>query len=193
MNKALGLIIVIILVAIPATAQKVYVDYSPLADFDSYKTFAWGPTPQASLQDNNPLNHSRIKHGIEYYLIKGGMSENLEDPDLYVTYYGEAEENVSINTSLAGYGGYGYGAGWTWDPYWGSSVGMTTTTPIVHEAGTLVIDLWDAKTKKIVWRGTMTATIPANPQKGAKKIENGLEKIVKKWQKMRAKELKEAQ
>jgi len=190
MSKIFGLIVAATLAAVPAAAQKVYVDYSPLADFDSYKTFAWTDTPEASIYDNNPLNHSRIKHGVEYYLIKGGMSEDLENPDLYVTYYGESDESVSVNTSLAG---YGYGANWVWDPYWGSSAGMTTTTPVIHKAGTLVIDIWDAKTKKLVWRGTMSGTIPEDPQKGAKQIEKGIEKIVKKWQKMRAEELKDAQ
>ena len=65
---------------------------------------------------------------------------------------------------------------------------MTATTPIVHEAGTLMIDIWDAKTQKIVWRGTMTATIPENPQKSAKKLDKGIKKMIEKWRKMYAKD-----
>jgi hypothetical protein len=115
------------------------------------------------------------------------MVENTDDPELYVTYYGEADEEFRVNTFNSG--GYGYSSGWAWDPFWGgSAVGMTATTPIVHQAGTLVIDIWDAKTMKIVWRGTMTATIPENPQKSAKKLDKGIKKMIEKWRKMYAKD-----
>jgi ribosome recycling factor len=70
---------------------------------------------------------------------------------------------------------------------------MTATTPVEQKAGTLVIDMWDAKTMKIVWRGTMTSTIPANPQKSHKKLDKGIEKMVEKWRKMYAKDHAEGQ
>jgi hypothetical protein len=184
---ALGLAIVIACIAAPAAAQKVYVDYDRTVDIKSYKTYAWASTPTVSVYDNNPLIHSRIKNAIEYYMGKGGMVENTDDPELYVTYYGEADEEFRVNTTMSG--GYGYSSGWAWDPFWGgSAVGMTATTPIVHQAGTLVIDIWDAKTMKIVWRGTMTATIPENPQKSAKKLDKGIKKMIEKWRKMYAKD-----
>lgn len=187
MKRTLALAIVIAFVALPAAAQKVYVDYSPLADFGNYKTFAWGETPQATIYDNNPLNHSRIKHAVDYYLIKGGMFEDTENPDLYVTYYGDSDSEFNVNMSRAG---YGFATDWAWDPYWGNAAGTTTTTTTVQKAGTLVIDIWDSKTQKLVWRGSMEGTLTDNLQKSAKQIDKGIQKIVKKWQKMRAKELK---
>ncbi len=189
MHKALGLAIVLAIafIAAPAAAQKVYVDYDPTVDMKSFKTYAWGPTPSVSVYDNNPLLHSRIKNAIEYYLIKGGMVEDTENPDIYATYYGESNSEFQIDTVASA--GYAYGPGWTWDSYWGgSAVGMTTTTPIVQPAGTLVIDLWDAKTKKIVWRGTMTGVIPQNPQKATEKVDKGIQKMVAKWKEMYAKD-----
>lgn len=190
MHKPAGIVMILaILVASSAAAQKVYVDYDPTADIDSYRTFAWGETPEASLSDTNPFIHSRIKNTIEYHLTKGGMIEDTESPDLYVTYYGGVTEEVSFMTTSVSYG-YGYGPSWYWDPYWGGMSGMTTTTPIVHEAGTLVIDIWDAKTENLVWRGTLSGTIPDDPRKMSKKVEDGIEKIVTKWQKMRAEDQK---
>ena len=181
------LALLLLLSALPVLAQKVYVDYDRTVDIKSYKTYAWASTPTVSVYDNNPLIHSRIKNAIEYYMGKGGMVENTDDPELYVTYYGEADEEFRVNTTMSG--GYGYSSGWAWDPFWGgSAVGMTATTPIVHQAGTLVIDIWDAKTMKIVWRGTMTATIPENPQKSAKKLDKGIKKMIEKWRKMYAKD-----
>ena len=171
MKRLILLVIVLIVAAAPAAAQKVYVDYSPAGDFGNYKRFAWSSTPQASIYDNNPLNHSRIKHAIDYYLIKGGMMEDTENPDLYVTYYGETDTDYSVNISNVG---YGFATDWQWDPFWGNAGGMTTTTTATsHKAGTLVIDMWDARTMKLVWRGTMEGTLTDNLQKGAKKIDKG--------------------
>jgi hypothetical protein len=185
------LVLVLAATAAPARAQKVYVDYSPLADFSSYQTFAWGPTPQASLLDNNPLNHSRVKNAVRYYLTKSGLTELEPDqgPQLFVTYHGEVDSAVSVNSFADQYAAYGYPAGWAWDPGWINAAGMTSTTPIVHEAGTLVIDVWDAEKKSIIWRGTITGTLSDDLQKGAKKLERGIEKLVGKWQEIRAKEL----
>jgi len=188
----LGLVIAIACIAAPAAAQKVYVDYDRNVDIKSYKTYAWASTPNISIYNSNPLGHSRIKNAIEYYMGQGGIVENTDDPDVYVTYYGESDQEFKVNTINSG--GYGYSSGWAWDPFWGgSAVGMTATTPIVHEAGTLVIDMWDARTMKIVWRGTMTATIPENPQKSAKKLDKGIKKMVEKWRKMYAEDHAEGQ
>lgn len=187
MHKTIIITVVALALAAPAAAQRVYVDYSPLADFGSYRTFKWAETPSPSVYDNNPLNHSRIKHTVEYYLIRAGMTEVDDDPDLYVTYHGESSEDFEINTSILG---YGFATDWQWDPYWGNASGMTTTTGRTYSSGTLVIDIWDAKTKKLIWRGVMEGTLTDDLRKGAKKIDQGIEKMVKKWRKMRAKELK---
>ena len=59
--ELLNLLVLVLLVAAPATAQKANVDYDRSVDFNAYKTFAWGPTPETSLQEESPLMHSRIK------------------------------------------------------------------------------------------------------------------------------------
>jgi hypothetical protein len=88
--------------------------------------------------------------------------------------------------------GYGFSTGWTWDPYWGgmsgfSGGGGTSASSVrTYPVGTLIIDIWDARTKNIVWRGTAESAIPENPKKGAKKIEKILKKMVDRYQKMRA-------
>ncbi|MFC2173536.1 DUF4136 domain-containing protein [Acidobacteriota bacterium] len=85
--------------------------------------------------------------------------------------------------------GYGYGPRWGWNPYWGGDWRTSTTTVREYERGTLLIDIWDVKTKHLIWRGSAEATIPSNSQKQAKQIDNALKKIVKKWQKMYKKEV----
>ena len=45
------------------------------------------------------------------------------------------------------------------------------------------MDVWDASSNQLVWRGTATNIyVPTSPQKLAKKIDKALAKISKKWQ-----------
>jgi hypothetical protein len=174
------------MIALPAAAQKkVYVDYDRNADFDSYKTFAWGPTLETSLKDESAFVHFLIKNAIEYRLSVGGMTENTEDPDVYVTYHGGSQEQVQVMVTSFG---YSYGPGWYWDPFWGGSIVTTGVQATTFEKGSLVIDLWDARTEQAIWRGTATATVPEDPEKMAKTVDKAIDKMVKKFRKMRAKE-----
>jgi hypothetical protein len=180
MRRTLVIALLLTLAALPAAAQKVYIDFDESADFASYKTFAWGRTPEVSLQDNSPLMHSRLKNAIEYQLTTGGLIEDTENPDLYVTYHGESETEMRVDTHSWG---YGYGRGWRWDPYWGGGYGDTTTTVRQYDVGTLVIDIWDAKEKSLIWRGTATKTIPSKPEKQAKLIDEAVAKLARQWEK----------
>jgi hypothetical protein len=191
MRKTPWLGLLVVLCAMPAAAQKVYVDYDRNAIKNDYKTFAWQETGPA-LQEFAPLMHTRIKNGIEHYLTTRGFIEDLDNPDLYVTYHTSSHEELQF--SVTGYG-YGYGAGWGWDPYWGgpsAAGGGASTTISTYEKGTLVIDIWDAKTKQIVWRGSAVAAIPEDPKKGEKLINKALEKMIKQFDETKAKEAKAA-
>jgi len=188
--KRIAIVAVLLLVAAPCFAQKVQIDYDQGYDFSKIKTFSWYKTEETSLAQQSPLTHSRVVNGIEHYLSEGGLIEVESDPDVYVTYHTSSQEEVSFNTTSFG---YGYPGSWYWGGGWGGMGGMgmggmgmgTSTTSVnTYETGTLIIDIWDAKKKEMVWRGSMSATIPAKPQKLDKKIDSGLRKLVEKWRKM---------
>lgn len=176
--------VLVVTTAAPCTAQKVYVDYDAYADMDSYTTFAWVDTDMTSLKMDYPEVDSMIKNNIEYYLIKGGMTEDLDDPDVYVTYHATTKNQTQLMTSTFG---YAYGAGWTWGPYWGPRV-VSGTMATEFTKGTLIIDIWDARKKEALFRGTVVNIHGDNPFKAVKQIDKGIDKIVKTYRKMRAKE-----
>jgi len=179
---ALGLL----MVAGPAFAQKVYIDYDKNYDFSKIETFAWQDQSD-SIEGQNPLLHSRIKNAIEHYLSMGGITQVDGDPSIYVTYHTSTKENVSLNTTTLG---YGYPGGWYGGYYGAMGMGTSTTSVSTYETGTLIVDGWDAKSKELVWRGTATnITVTDNPDKMQKKVDSALEKIVKKWQSMKEKGL----
>lgn len=178
----LAVITLLAVAAAPCQAQKVYVDYDTYADFDKFKSFAWVDTNTTSLKMDYPEVDGMIKNNIEYYMVKGGMIEDLENPDVYVTYHASTMNQSQFMTSTFG---YGYGAGWTWAPYWGpmmTSGNMTTE----FKRGTMIIDIWDAHKKEALFRGTIAKIYVDDPFKAIKKIDKGIDKIVAKFRKMRA-------
>jgi hypothetical protein len=63
----------------------------------------------------------------------------------------------------------------------------TTTRAVEYQRGTLVVDIWDAATKELVWRGEVSDTLPDNPQKAEKLVVKAIGKMAdqgrKLWQK----------
>jgi hypothetical protein len=179
------MILLLTLVALPATAQTVHVDYDRSVDFDSFRSFAWAATPETSIRGESPLTHSRIKNAIEHYLAEAGLVEDTAQPDVYVTYHTSSKEEVTYHTSSFG---ADYGGGWGWDPYWGGR-GMTTSTTRAntYERGTLIIDLWDAESKQMIWRGSASTVVSQKPEKEEKQIYKAIKKMIaafdKKYQK----------
>ena len=53
-----------------------------------------------------------------------------------------------------------------------------------YTEGTLIIDGYEPKEKKMVWRGTGTVTVKAKPEKQTKQVEKILTKMGKKWEKI---------
>ena len=62
MKKTLGLMVVLSLLAIPAAAQKVTIDYAHDFDFDSVKSFTFVDTPDTNAGDG--LTDQRIRRAI---------------------------------------------------------------------------------------------------------------------------------
>ena len=178
MKKALGLIFVVALVATPAMAQKVTIDYARDFDFASVKTFQYVDTAESNVKGNEMMAQ-RVEDMIKKEMREGGLTEVQENPDLYVTYHFTTEERTSYTTTNFGYGGYG--GGWYG---WGGGMGSSSTQQHNYTDGTLLIDAYDSTDKKMVWRGTGTVTIKAKPEKQIKQVENILTKIGKKWDKI---------
>jgi hypothetical protein len=69
------------------------------------------------------------------------------------------------------------GGGWGWR--WGG--GMSTTTVDKIPKGQLVVDIGDAKTKKVLWMGNASETLSDNPDKNADKVNKVTKEMFKKF------------
>jgi hypothetical protein len=53
----------------------------------------------------------------------------------------------------------------------------STTTEQDYKVGTLVVDLYDAKTKQLIWRGSAEDTLSDKATKNEKNLEKGVAKM----------------
>jgi len=100
------LIIGLLLVASPAFAQKITIDYDRDFDFDKVQTFAYVETSDSNAEDQ--LMDGRIKDAVIKEMTEGGLQHVDSDADLLITYHLTSKENTSFSTTGYGYGGYGY-------------------------------------------------------------------------------------
>lgn len=185
-----ALTLVAILVAASAAAAKPQIQWNQEYDFENVGTFQWRSPGAETLAQSDPFLHSRIVNAIEYQLTSAGLTEVASNPDIYVTYYASSETSVSLRSSSVGYSFGGYGmSGWG---RYGYSVGgpISTTTRVVEtERGTLVVDVWDAASNELVWRGVASGiTISDSAQKNEKNAVKAIHKMAEQYRKLRARQ-----
>ena len=147
-----------------ALAQKVATDYNKTANFAQYKTYTWIKEPKT----HNPLMRQRIMEEVNRSLQAKGLRMVTGQGDLGVAAHVATKHERTLDTFYSGFGG-----GWRW----GGGFGTATTVPHTYEVDTLVVDLFDASTKQAVWRGTAEKSVSDNPEKNAKNLTKGVDKM----------------
>jgi hypothetical protein len=142
---------------------------------------------ELTLKATSPMMHERVQAAVRARIVAAGLEEVRSNPELWVTYHTDSQQEVEMNTTSFG---YGYGAGWTWDSYYAWGPTTATTSVYTYTRGTLIVDLWDAKTNKLIFRGSATSVVPESPEKGAALIDKAVNKIGDKFRKMYARDEK---
>jgi hypothetical protein len=159
--------LMILLVAGIAVAQQTSVDYDRSADFSQCKTYAWAQGRSAP----DPFNHKRIVESIDAQLSAKGWRrvEGSQDPDALVLYRAGATEQKQARVWGGGYGPWRLGGGT-------AQVDVDTI-----QVGQLVVDIVDAETRNLIWRGRASDTVADKPEKNERKINKAAEKLFKKF------------
>ena len=151
-----------------AAAQDITRDWDRAYDFSKIKTFAikigtsWG----------NPLSEQRVTEEFAEALTAKGWTRAPEgSADAMVVLHGAGETKHNVSTFYDGWGG-----GWG---YRGFQSGSSTTMVSEYKVGTLVADVFDTQTKKLVYRGSATDEISDDPNKNIKKAEKAAQKMFK--------------
>ena len=165
------LIGVMFLFAAKSSAQQVKTDYDRSANFVQYKTYSW-----EQVKTKDALDVDRVKSAVNAALAAKGWSQVDSGGDVSIIAVETTQEQQSLNTFYDGFGG-----GWGWRRFGGGGFGEATTTTETYTVGTLVVDLFDAKTKTLLWRGSSSDTLSNNSDKNIKNLDKGVEKMFKQF------------
>jgi hypothetical protein len=168
---AVALIGMMFLFAGISAAQQVKTDYDRAADFAQYKTYSW-----EHVRTKDPLFVDRIKNAVDAALSARGWTQVESGGDVSIVAIQMTTNQETLNTFYNGFGG-----GWGWRRFGGGGIGEATTTAEIYKVGTLVIDLFDGKTKKLLWRGSSSDTLSNNSDKNIKNLGKGVEKMFKQF------------
>jgi Domain of unknown function (DUF4136) len=100
--------------------------------------------------------------------IKEAVNTALSGGDIAIMARKITQDHQTLNTYYDGFGG-----GWRW----GGGFGDSTTTVDHYKVGKLVVDLLDANTKQLVWRGSSSDTLSDKSDKNIKALDKGVDKM----------------
>jgi hypothetical protein len=148
---------------------KVKTDYDRSAEFTRFKTYSW-----EAVHTENPLYVDRIKAAVDSALKAKGWAKVDDGGDVSIMAMGMTKDRRTIRTYYDTYGG-----GWSWRSGggFGGDFGSATTTEETYTVGTLVVDLFDTSTKKLIWRGSASKTLSDKSEQNIKIIARDVQKM----------------
>jgi hypothetical protein len=167
-KRIVSFAMILFLLSTIAVAQNVYVDYNHAMDFSKFKTYAWGQgaNPNA-IQDSILLQTAQQEVNSQLALKGLQMVQESQNPDIVVVMSSGLKQQTSYNA-------WGTG-GWRWGG------GMASITPETSDVGTLVVDIYDANGKQMVWRGISQDTLSNKGSKNEKEMNKAIEKMFKQY------------
>jgi hypothetical protein len=160
-GRLLLFVAILLALTVPAFSRDIKTDYDHHANFSQYKTYSWG-----KVETPNSLWVDRIKDAVNKELARKGWTEVPSDGDVTIMAVTTTREQPTLRTFYDAF------PGWRWGGF-----GESTTYVDNYEVGTLVIDMFDTRSKKLIWRGSASDTVPDKPDKAMKDLEKSVEKM----------------
>jgi hypothetical protein len=164
--RYIGLLLLAPALAAVVAAQEVRTDYDHNTSFEQFHTYSWG-----KVQTTNPLWESRIEEAVDRQLAAKGWQKVPSGGDVVISAVGATHNQQEYNTFYDGMGG-----GWGWGGF-----GEETTTTQNYRVGSLVVDMYNAGNKHLVWRGVSSDTLSDNAEHNEKNLDKAIDKMFKKF------------
>lgn len=147
-------------------AIEVHTVVSPDAGLGYRRTFRVLPAPRHRVPEPLWSNHPMIENSIVNRALRGNLVQGFErrgyvvddsNPDFVVAYYASARDKLEVS-----HWDYGY----QWRPRWWRGWGRDWYGPAVtrYTEGTVIIDVLEANTKELLWRGQGVAVVLGDEQ-----------------------------
>jgi uncharacterized protein DUF4136 len=179
----------VVVLAACASAVQVRTALSPDASLTGLRTFRVEQTPKpkiANAQSSsdpmlvNSISNRALRSDLQQGFEKLGYAVNDSTPDFCVAYYASTNQQLDIT-------GWGYGypfrprrwAGWGfYQPRFGAAFDPMVTQ---YTQGTVIVDVFDPKTKDLLWRGQGVANVSDSQQQYTDDLQTSVNAILAKF------------
>ena len=169
MKKTYSLIALLVsCICVPLFAAQVKTDYDHSVNFSQYKTYSW-----IKVQAGDSLWADRIQQDVDAQLAAKGWTKVAANGNASVSAFESTHNQTTLETFYDGFGG-----GWRWRGF-GGGTGMSTTETDVTKVGTLVVDIFDSQSQKLIWRGSESADLSGQPDRNAKNLAKNVGSMFK--------------
>ena len=134
----------------------VNVEFNAAFDFNVYSTYAWRDGTPA----RRDVAEQRIRRGVDRELVAAGLRRVVEDADLWVVTHALVDRHSLDDLHDRA--------------YWEFFTGVKSVDAFDLGAGTLVVDLVDARLQRVVWRGAASEAIRGRMEPNLKKIDKAI-------------------
>jgi hypothetical protein len=159
-----GVLVSVALALAACAGSRVATDYDSSARFDALQTFAWLDPVAEDVEDpvlDSQLLTRKVQRSVADALLNRGYSrtEHAADADFLVTYHTASRERLRDRGGFS----FGLGIGRPWRHGYGSMHVGDGYFPRIegYQEGTLIIDVLDAGTRDLLWRGWVRNTVDA--------------------------------
>lgn len=158
-GKTMKVAFVAAAIAGAAAASTVKLDYDRRADFSTYESWAW---KRGEERRGATLAETRIRRALTNGFTERGFErvDDLAEADFLVDYRAAAHGELRVREGFRTPG-----------------VGRDLSVDRVP-VGTLVVDVFDAETGALVWRGLVSDTLARDPERAEKKTARAVAKLL---------------
>ena len=174
MSRVRNLVLIaLLLISSLAYGQDIMVSANKETDFSKYKTVVFQGWQKESDKQLNEFDQERLINAFRDEFMKRGITKDEENPDMAVTLYLVLGESKSVTQYNNWRVATGYGRP--------QDMSTHTVTEDNFKVGTLVVDIYDAKSKEQIWKATMQKVVQEKPKKREKSIPKAIAKLMKKY------------
>jgi hypothetical protein len=186
MKSKTGRIYIVLLFALLLWSCAV-TDIDRSVNFSELRKFDWG---KSEISVSHPLYKSdliekKIRNVVTAEFGKKGIAQDTKDPDFLVSYRTHTEKKKEQRPAYPAFFPYSFRGFYPY-PFYGyfgyrfpAAYGFPGKVREYTE-GTLILDILDADTGELVWRGSVSGNVD-NAKNIQKQIEKGVRAILKKY------------
>lgn len=136
--------------------------HDPYVDFTTYANFGWLPVPRARTGDlriDYAALDAVVREAVNKKLTARGFKSNAGlEVDFWVVYHVAIRKKLEYSKLPIG---YDYSPAWGRGQWTDERIGDRGTYVRTFDEGTLVLDIVDAATSRLAWRGIARAEVDA--------------------------------